>query len=56
MRLVKELNGAVGEEADFAAGESQAVGEVVGGLGSVHAGEFVAQRDPLVERGEAAEP
>lgn len=44
----------VGEEAVFSAGEFEVVVEVVGGLGRGEAGEFVAQRDALVERGEAS--
>src|SRR5450759_4907129 len=37
------------------AGEFEVVGEVVPGLGFGHAGQGVAQRDPLVEGGEGAE-
>jgi len=52
---VNQVGGVVAEQWVAAADELEVVGEVVAGLGFGHAGQCVAQRDPLVEGGEGAE-
>src|SRR6266571_2668508 len=54
--LVEERGGVVGEERVVSAGEREVVAEIGGGLFGAHAGELVAEGEPLVEGGEAAEP
>ena len=53
--LVDQGGGVVGEQLVAAPGQFQVVGQVVAGLGFGHPGQAVAQRDPLVQRGERAE-
>jgi len=53
---VEERDGVVGEELVFSSGELEVVSDVLVGFPGVHAFELVAQRDPLVERRERAEP
>lgn len=46
-----EGDGVVGEQWVGASGEVEVVSEVAGGGFEVHAGQAVAERDPLVQRG-----
>jgi len=52
---VEERGRVVGEECVVPAGELEVVAQVGGALLAAHPGEFVAEGEPLVERGEAAE-
>src|ERR1700751_23570 len=47
-----QVHGVLGEELVGAAGEFEVVGDVAAGLGGGHAGHGVAQRGPLLERGQ----
>src|SRR6478735_540016 len=53
--LVDEVGGVVAEQLVAAADQLEVMCQVVPGLGVGHAGQRVAQRDPLVQGGEAAE-
>ena len=53
--LVDEVGGVVAEQLVAAADELEVVGDVVAGLGLGHSRQGVAEHDPLVQGGEAAE-
>ena len=54
--LVDERDRVVAEQRVRAAGEREVVRDVAGRLGGVEAGDRVADRDPLIQRGERAPP
>jgi hypothetical protein len=53
---VDQGDGVVAEQRVRAAGDLHVVRDVVTGLFRCHAGQGVADRDPLIQRGENAEP
>jgi hypothetical protein len=53
---VQQRDRVLGEQRVLAAGQLEVMMQVAGGLGVSHAGQLVADRDPLIQRGERAHP